>query len=434
MEEVFSTLYLVMKMRPTLWQNTELSSFDSLKEDITTDVLVIGGGICGILCAYRLSKQNLRVVLVEKGELACSRTNKTTAVITALQNLNYFDLIRKKGRKAAALYLEACLEAIEEYKRLAQEFEFDFELVPSYKYFKDNPYMLKKEYDAILSLGYDAKIEDEYAIKFSNQAQMNPLKLIQALSPYFSIYENTEVVKLKNSMAYTRDHTIHAKHIIVASGYPFLKLQGLYPLKLTQKKSYVLVIEDVKQVQSFNSIGSIPGNLYFRTYQNHLIVGGNDQKTGGYKDGFYYLLRFIMKNYPSHRISHQWVNQDCVSLDGLPYIGPYKGNALVATGFNLWGMTGAMLSSLILADYISGRKNKYAKLFHPKRWSPAFPLLKNIGVAGINLLKPKKRCTHLGCALYYNKEEQVYECPCHGTKYDNEGNILFNPANTSKDL
>ena len=86
------------------------------------------------------------------------------------------------------------------------------------------------------------------------------------------------------------------------------------------------------------------------------------------------------------------------------------------------------------ADYISGRKNKYAKLFHPKRWSPAFPLLKNIGVAGINLLKPKKRCTHLGCALYYNKEEQVYECPCHGTKYDNEGNILFNPANTSKDL
>ncbi len=91
-------------MRSTLWQNTELNSYDSLKEDISTDVLVIGGGICGILCAYRLSKQNLKVVLVEKGELACSRTNKTTAVITALQDLNYFDLIRKKGRKAATLY------------------------------------------------------------------------------------------------------------------------------------------------------------------------------------------------------------------------------------------------------------------------------------------------------------------------------------------
>lgn len=421
-------------MRPTLWQNIELDSYERLNEDIATDVLIVGGGMCGVLCAYQLSKQNFNVVLVEKEELACSRTGKTTAVITALQDLNYFDLIKNKGRKAATLYLEACLEAIEKYKKLAEEFDFDFESVPSYKYYKDNPYMLKKEYDAILSLGYEAKIEDDYAIKFSNQAQMNPLKLIKALSSFFRIYEHTEVLQIKNSIAYTKEHTIRAKHIIVATGYPFLKLQGLYPVKLTQKKSYVLVVENVKQVQSFNSIGSIPGNLYFRTYQNHLIIGGNDQKTGGYKDGFYYLLRFVLKNYPNHRISHQWVNQDCVSLDGLPYIGPYKGKTLVATGFNLWGMTGSMLASLILTDYILRRNNRYAKLFHPKRWMPIFPLLKNIGVAGINLVKPKKRCTHLGCALYFNKEEQVYECPCHGTKYDKEGNILFNPANKNKEL
>lgn len=419
-------------MQTSLWQKIKLPSYDCLKENITTDVLVIGGGLCGILCAYRLSKMNVKVVLVEKETLACSRTNKTTAVITALQDICYSDLIEKKGKQAALQYLNACLEAIEEYRTLARSFDFDFESVPSYKYFKGDPIGLKKEVEAISALGYDVVVEDGEVIKFANQAQMNPLKLIQALIPYFTIYEHTEVLQIKNNKAYTEQHTIQAKQIIVATGYPFLKLQGLYPLKLTQKKSYVLVVENANPNQSFNAIGSLPENLYFRTYHHDLIVGGNDQKTGGYKGGFHQLLQYVLKNYPNHRISYQWVNQDCVSLDGLPYIGAYKGDTFVATGFNLWGMSGSMLAAMILTDFILGQKNPYASLFDPNRPVPVFPLIKNVGIAVWNLIKPQKRCTHLGCALYYNKEEHAYECPCHGTKYDSEGNVVFNPATKPK--
>lgn len=420
-------------MHKTIWQEDKLDSFDSLQENIETEVLVIGGGICGILTAYYLSEK-FEVVLVEANKIASSRTGKTTAVITALQDALYNDLIRKLGKSFAKKYLNASLEAIEEYAKLSSIYDFDFERVNSYKYFKNQKYKLEKEYTAIQELGYSPIIEDDYALCFPNQAQMNPLKLISDLIKHFKIYENTKIVKIKNQTAYTDQYQIKAQHIVVATGYPFLKLKGLYPLKLTQKKSYVAVVEDIKSDKDFNAIGCEEGDLYFRTYKNKLFIGGNDQKTGNTIAGFTPVLRYIEKNYSEHKISFQWVNQDCITLDSLPYIGKYfkHQDIFVATGFNFWGMTGTMIAAHVITDAILKRNNPYAGLFSPNRRSPLLPLLENVGTAFMNLLKPKKRCTHLGCALYYNKEEEVYECPCHGSKYDKNGNVIYNPSNKNK--
>ncbi len=422
-------------MTETIWQSKNVKHYESLQENISTDVLVIGGGICGMLTAYYLSK-TFKVVLVEANKIANSRTRKTTAVITALQDIYYKDIIKRMGKNSAKQYLEANLNAIEEYAKLSSFFDFDFERVNSYKYFKNQKKKLREEFSAIESLGYSPKIEDDYAICFPNQAQMNPLKLILNLANYFTIYENTKIIKLKNQIAYTEMYHINAKHIVVATGYPFLKLKGLYPLKLTQKKSYVAVVDDVKKERDFNAIGCEEGDLYFRTYENRLIIGGNDQKTGHTILGFKPLLHYIEQNYPNNPISYQWINQDCISLDGLPYIGKYFKNqeVYVATGFNLWGMTGSMIAAQILKDKINKERNPYESLFDPKRKCPMLPLAKNIATAIVNLLKPKKRCTHLGCSLYFNKEEGTYECPCHGSKYDINGKIIFNPANQDKKI
>ena len=420
-------------MESTIWKETILPAFSGLNRDAETDVLVIGGGICGILCAYRLSK-NYKVILVEANQLASSRTNKTTATITALQDILYKDLIHQKGKQSAKLYLDANLKAIEEYAKLAEKYDFDFERVCSYKYFKNNRFELEEELNAIQELGFNATISDDYAICFANQAQMNPLKLISHLLSNFDIYEHTRIIQLKRNIAYTKEHKIKAKHIIVATGYPFLKLKGLFPLKLYQNKSYVAVLDDIENKESFHAIGYEKGDFYFRTYKDKLIIGGNDQKTGKTNQGFLPLVNHIIKNYPHHFISYQWVNQDCISLDGIPYIGKYGNskNVYVATGFNLWGMTSAMIASLVLSDRIEGKENPYSKLFSPSRKMLVLPMLKNIGTAALNLIRWNKRCTHLGCALYYNEEEQTYECPCHGTKYDVNGSILFNPAQKNK--
>lgn len=423
----------------TIWDNIKLDSYPSLNKDLDTEVLVIGGGICGILCAHRLSKLGKKVVLIEKDRLASKRTGKTTAVATALQDIYYSDLRRTIGPNKAKMFLDANLEAINEYKRLSYIYNFDCEESKSYKYFS-NEALLEKELSFLKEMGYSAKESTDFefqkgikALEFSNQLQFNPLMLIKELVKHFTIYENTEIINLKEGQAFTKNYTIKAKHIIVATGYPFLRFKGHFFMRLTQNKSYVMTIENNSK-QISNGVGELPSDLYFRTYKNHLIIGGSDQKTGRYYKGFSPIKKYLKAHYNDSHIEYSWVNQDCVSADGLPYIGRYGNfkNIYVATGFNLWGMTGSMISSMVLADLIDKQANRYAGLFTPKRRTPFLKLMNNILVATINMLTLRKRCGHLGCGLYYNDIEEVYECPCHGTKYSKDGKLIFNPAKHNK--
>ena len=121
-----------------------------------------------------------------------------------------------------------------------------------------------------------------------------------------------------------------------------------------------------------------------------------------------------------------------MSLDGVPYIGRYSAglpDVYVASGFNLWGMTSSMVASEILTDMVLGRKNKFASAFDTGRSMLTGQLFSNIGTTLLNLITPTpKRCSHLGCALKWNPEEQSWDCPCHGSRFDKHGRIINNPA------
>lgn len=122
-----------------------------------------------------------------------------------------------------------------------------------------------------------------------------------------------------------------------------------------------------------------------------------------------------------------------MTLDGIPYIGPYSGNmpdCYVATGFNKWGMTSSMMAGMILSDMIAGKENPYAQVFCPSRSMMKPQLFINGWEAVTNLLTvARKRCPHLGCALKWNEVEHTWDCPCHGSRFDEDGNLLNNPAN-----
>ena len=107
-------------MNRTIWSSYKLKNYLELNKDIKTEVLVVGGGMCGILCAYYLSK-DFDVVLVEANRIASERTNKTTATITAVEDVSYSEIKRKKGFDYARLYFEANLEAIKEYYNLSKK-------------------------------------------------------------------------------------------------------------------------------------------------------------------------------------------------------------------------------------------------------------------------------------------------------------------------
>ena len=88
-----------------------------------------------------------------------------------------------------------------------------------------------------------------------------------------------------------------------------------------------------------------------------------------------------------------------------------------------------MAAAMILTDLVLGRKNPYAEVFSPSRSILRPQLAVNAGAAAVNLLTPSaKRCPHLGCALKWNRQERSWDCPCHGSRFTEEGKLIDNPA------
>ena len=88
-----------------------------------------------------------------------------------------------------------------------------------------------------------------------------------------------------------------------------------------------------------------------------------------------------------------------------------------------------MVSAMILGDLLLERENPYAKVFSPQRSSMHPQLFLNALHAAANLLTPTRpRCPHMGCALKWNEEEQSWDCPCHGSRFTAEGELLDGPA------
>ena len=429
----------MITLNKTTWSSYINKSFPKLEKDIDCDVLVIGGGICGILCAYYLSKSGKKVVLLEMDKIASKKSLKTTATITAIEDINYFDLINQFGEDKAKLYLEANLFALNEYKKLAKEFDFDFEECPSYKYSKKDDGEIELEIAAINILGYKCELREtlpipitiKKALEFSNQGQMNPTKLINNLIGELEIYENSQVLKIKHNIAYTENNKVTFGNVIVCTGYPFLKFKGLYFVKMHQEKSHVIDLFNTYDLKG-NGVGVSKDDIYFRNYKESVLLGCCDTKTGEECYGFEPIHKLIIDKYDIRKIKHKWINIDAMTLDGMPYIGLYTAsdeNIYIATGFNMWGMTKSMLAAHIINDLIGGRENIFAKLFAPNRKIVFKPILKNIKSAVKGLVSFKTpRCKHLGCALNYNSIDQTYECPCHGSKYDKDGNIIETPT------
>ena len=115
------------------------------------------------------------------------------------------------------------------------------------------------------------------AVKFPGQAEFHPLKFIAGICPGMNIRQGAQVRKIDGSSAYTDEHKISAKKIIVASHFPIMNTHGLFFAKLYQKRSYVIAIEGAPQYDG-TFAEDTPDGLYFRNYKD-LIVGGGDHRT-----------------------------------------------------------------------------------------------------------------------------------------------------------
>lgn len=426
-----------------VWQAGNAPHFESLSGDIETDVLIIGGGLTGLLCAYKLNNARIPYILVEKGGICQGITQNTTAKITFQHGLIYDKLIRKFGVEKARLYLEANRTSLERYREICKNVDCDFEERDLFIYSTKNLSKLEKEVSALEKIGQQAQLVKDIplplsvcgAVKVSSQAQFNPLKFAAHISKGLNILENTKVLEIGKRGARTERGIIHADKIIVATHFPIINKHGGYFLKMYQHRSYVIALKGASLPYGMY-VDEDENGLSFRNYKELLLLGGMGHRTGKKGGGFDSLASLVKKLYPQSKEVYRFATQDCMTLDGMPYIGQYGKNTpnlYVATGFNKWGMSSAMVAANILCDMMLKKDNPYISVFSPSRNMLHPKLLVNALEASINLITPTvPRCPHMGCALKFNKEEGTWDCPCHGSRFSPDGTLLDGPSTDDK--
>lgn len=333
-------------------------------------------------------------------------------------------------------------------------------------------------------------IQTKSTIVMNNQAQFHPLKYLQRLLQDFldaggTVYEHTTATDIgegDNPVIITRDgHRMKCKYVIAASHYPFVDLMGFYFARMYASRSYVLGVKVEKDFSGgmYYSADMPTRSLRYTPYNGEklILVSGDGHKTGqGINMMKHYeaLEDFAEKVLKITEFPYRWSAQDLITLDKVPYIGPITANRqsiLVATGYRKWGMTNGTAAALLLKDIIMEKENPYRELYDPSRFQ-ADPSLKkiisiNTDVAGHLIrgkleLVPKEpndiendegavvmvngkrtgayrdkdgklhlvdtTCTHLGCETEWNDAERTWDCPCHGSRYTYDGEVVNGPT------
>ena len=428
----------------SVWENdVPRVRFDSLDGNRHTDVLIVGGGIAGVLCAYALRNAGVDCMLVEADRICGGVTKNSTAKITISHGLIYHKLQSRYGYDTARLYFEAQQFACNEYAKLCNDMQCDYEIKDSYVYSIGDRKKVDKEIAVLNRLGINAEYSDVEllpfrvagAVRVQDQAQFHPLKFLFALAKDLPVYEETKVLEYVPHKAVTNQGIISFDKMIVATHFPIFNKHGSYFLKMYQHRSYVVALEGAAELDGMY-VDEADAGLSFRNYENLLLLGGGGHRTGKKGGCWQELEEFAKKHYKDAKIVGKWATQDCITLDGIPYIGRYSKNTpdvYVATGFNKWGMTNAMVAAQILCDLVRGKTNPYADVYSTSR-SILYPQLAvNAFESTVGLLTPTTpRCPHLGCALKYNPSEHSWDCPCHGSRFDENGKVLNNPATDDK--
>lgn len=482
-------MVMIMKNKSIWSEVIEKAVYPTLKEDISVDVLIIGGGITGINTLYHLVDSNLKVCLVEKNLIGSGVTSKTTGKLTYLQQDMASKIKTYHGMEGVKLYVASQKEAIDLARGIIEKekIECNLEKADSYIFSNNSDEKLEKELEVYKDIGIDVKRastlpnekKKEDAFYVSDTYVFHPIKYIQSLASVCSkkgakIYENTKIVTMDEEgdfyICKTEQSSIKAKYIVLALHYPYFLSPFWMPFKAYLEKSYVEAFP-VDKNYGFSAITISNPVISVRYYtdkdinyqlylsNSHNLAIKNDEETN-----FNDLVEQKHMN-----PEYLWSNKDIMTIDSLPFIGVVGDNKhlLMGTGYNTWGMTNGILAGKILSDIILEKYNPYIELFSPSRklsssivnaplilGSSAYPFLKtkisknkrwyssnvkfekrNGKSVGIYIDEQKKEhivyniCPHMKCSLIFNEVEKTWDCPCHGSRFDLDGKSIEGPSN-----
>ena len=379
-------------------QNQE-GKFDKLKENVKTEVLIVGGGMSGNLCADTLSKKGFQVTLIEKNRIGQGSSSANTGLLQYTSDIMMYELAKEIGENDAYLFYKMCLEAMEDLATLSKELDKDtgFRNRNSIYYASNNrdKRKLKKEYkllnkykfpveylsnkDLISQIGLDKPS----ALRTWHDADVNPYKYILGISEQnkkngVTYYENTklDINNIDENKIKTQDgYEIEFKYIVLATGYGHI-----YPIikdKYQMYRTYALASKPIEghiwkgEVMFWETKSPY---IYFRTTKdNRIIAGGLDKKSNRVEKNQksidkknLKLIREIKEMFPHLNIEmeYSWNALFGASKDGIPFIGkdPKQANKFYLLGYEGNGTAYSMAGSKIILDLIKGNKNDYAHI------------------------------------------------------------------------
>lgn len=480
-----------MKNKSIWKENVSNRKLKSLDKDIACDILIIGGGIAGLSTAYFLKNVNKEIVLIDKDKCGEGASSKNTGKLTFMQELIYHKLESNYSEKVATLYLESQKEAINLATKIVKDNNIDCNLYEEDAYVFINKDSDKKAMDKEILFydknGINYEIIDSMpngfsirgAIKTKGSYSFNPYKFLvqikNIIKDKINIYENTRAVEVKREdnlyiVKTSDDKVIKSNSVVVATQYPLFIYPYFVPFKTMVEKSFVVsgknsknkfqAISEGKPTFSFNYYDEGDGyNLYSR--RSHSVTTNLDTRKDEEE-----IVNEYKKLFASSP-EYYFQNHDLMTYDYMPFIGKIDdGNMFVLTGFNKWGNTNGIIGGKIISDLILNKENRYIKIFNPKR-SLSFLKIKNLTIYNIMVMsryvlnkissgksfyddrvkieyidgqkcgiyKDDKGehivsniCPHMKCNLVFNYVDKTWDCPCHASRFDIDGNVIYGPS------
>lgn len=326
-------------------------------------------------------------------------------------------------------------------------------------------------------------------LEYPGQYQVHPYRYLVGLAANMgvTIHEEsrvTEIVDGSPIQISVNGRTVMARHVVVATQMPVVG-EGMFFAKAFPFAHPVIAapLPEIRRLNGmFISAGAPSHSLRTaeREGRTFLIAVGGEYKPGDVGEAgskFDDLRVFVENAFGITSLSHAWTNEDFRSMDGAAFIGPATSgsNLLIATGFDAWGITQGVVAADILAEHILGRTHPAAELFDSTRIKPVAGasefakgnldaarhlvgdrMLKRMSVpvdsiqpgqggivdAGAEQLAVRRNedgsltalsavCTHLGCIVGWNAIDQTWDCPCHGSRFDMNGDVVAGPAVSS---
>ena len=467
---------MVINMNKSIWSYNK-SNYNYTRKNIECDVLIIGGGMCGMSTALMLRDIDKKVVLIDSNRIGSGITGKSTGKISVMQEYNYQN-ISKISKKNADNYLKSQVYSVKKIVRLINDYNIPCDLTRNSSYiftnYNDNIEKVVSEkniLDKVLKCDVIYKLPNGYpclyGIKTDHSFVFNPIKYINHVkkicSDTIDFFEYTRAINLSRKLDYflikTNKNKIRAKKVIICTHYPIFVKKLVFPIITNITKEYVLCAETDKSYNS-NMISNDDKVVSIRYYNDYIIYASGDNLLGdrlNHKKNINNVIKDFRRhfNYP---IKYTWYNYDITSSDYLPIIDEVEKDIFVATAFNKWGISNSVLAASIISDRIKGVKNKYSDLFSINRKSLInSSCIKNIFDNVVTYFKPKRinyevvdgvkyavyvdsdgnkhriinKCPHLGCGLIFNEVDKTWDCPCHGSRYDLDGNVIHGPSSLS---